>query len=210
MSIKDFKDHFEAMKTFKADNPSTADDAFFTKSYTRMRKFVKKLEKIHEVEAKILKKQLTPTQEQLEMIGKKKELEISIEGMVTMNNSYMQEFLKKLNTVETKEEVIEQKEVEEEKKEPEVVSEPKVEEPRQPDIDIEAIRKEEFERGLAEGKNVGFDEGKAHAYEQGKQDGYQLAKEELQSEISNTEHDVKEKAVNFASLFLILGIWVDN
>lgn len=78
---KDFAKQFELLKKFKEDNSALTDsDEFFKALYARMRKYVKKWNKISETEAKI-KQGISVTKDQEDMLKKKAELVNSLEEL---------------------------------------------------------------------------------------------------------------------------------
>lgn len=144
---KDFNTQFEVLKKFKEEHTQITDkDEFFKSLYSRMRKYVKKWNKIIETEEKI-QKGSTLTKEQKNMLQKKEELIASLEEMDFVVSQYSINFEAHLELIrETRPEKPEQpheegkKEVvKEEETEPQPqAQETKVEEPK---IDIEAIKK---------------------------------------------------------------------
>lgn len=211
MKTKDFNAQFERMKKFKDDHSAATDnDEFFKALYSRLRKYVKKLNKMNETQEKIQKGQ-EATAEQKGMLSKKKELEASLEEMSYLNAQYMDNFdahcqqiwaLRKEQPVaateDHKEEVV--------KEEPEEVQ---IVEP-EPKVDLEAINREGYVRGFADGRDAGYVEGKRSGYESGKSDGYSQAKNDIEESYGQQSRSDTDKALNYASVIAVMINWFDT
>ena len=88
---KDLEGPFEAMKQLKADFPSVADDFTFKTCYSRIRKHVKKLKKIYEVETKA-KQHKDLTDDQRDMLKNKRENEVAYEELLVICKSFIEAF----------------------------------------------------------------------------------------------------------------------
>ena len=220
MKTKDFNAQFEKMKDFKSKYPeATDDDEFFKALYARLRKYVKKLNKMVETQEKIQKNNADPTPEQRDMLKKRKELETALEEMSTLNKEYMDNFENHCEQIykfqsnrqgqqEQPQEEVKHEEPEKDEPEPE----PEKEEPKEqePQVDIEAIREEEYNKGYGEGKQNGYESGKAEGYSEGRNDGYRKAKKEYDSTPQEPSTEDMEKAADYASLLSVMGVWIDS
>jgi len=219
MSTKDFNAQFERVKDFKSKHPDlTEEDEYFKAMYARFRKHVKKINKIDETQDKIQKKGVAPTPEQKEMLGKRSELRAILKEVSSIIDEYIKNYDKHCEQIyafksKQHKQSAQQEEVKHEvRQEPEEVH---VEESKpvsqEPQIDVEAIRKEEYDRGYDEGRNDGYDEGRKEAYEQGKTDGYSQSRREFEATVKEQPSiDYLEKAANYSSLYSVMGCWIDN
>jgi hypothetical protein len=214
MKTQDFNAQFERMKKFKEEHMlATDNDEFFKALYSRLRKYVKKLNKMNETQDKIQKGK-EATSDQKAMLNKKKELETALEEMSYLNTQYMDNFeghceqiwsVKPEKDADATEEhhveVVEEVPIEVEVKEPE------------PQIDVGYIRKEEYTRGFTDGRNTGYEEGERIGYESGKSDGYSQAKhdfEESYGQQSNSASSDLERSLNYASIISVMINWFDT
>lgn len=219
MSTKDFNAQFEKMKEFKGKHPElTEEDEYFKAMYTRFRKHVKKINKIDETQEKIQKKGVAPTPEQKDMLSKRSELRAILKEVSSIIDEYMKNFDNHCEQIYAfkashQKQAAPQEEVKHEvREEPEEVQ---VEETKpvsqEPQVDVEAIRKEEYDRGYHEGRSDGYENGKREAYDQGKNDGYSQAKQEFDATAADqSSADHLEKAANYSSLYSVMGCWIDN
>lgn len=211
MKTKDFNAQFERMKKFKDDHAAATDnDEFFKALYSRLRKYVKKLNKMNETQEKIQKGK-EATAEQKGMLSKKKELEASLEEMSYLNAQYMDNFeahcqqiwaLRPEQTVAATED--RKEEVVKEEPKPVEVAEP------EPKVDVEAISREGYARGFADGRDAGYGEGKRSGYESGKNDGYSQAKHEIEESFGKQTRSDTDKALNYASVIAVMINWFDT
>ena len=216
MKTKDFNAQFERLKKFKEEHSDFADsDEFFKSIYTKFRKNVKKWNKVLETQEKIQKGK-EATKDQKDMLNKKKELENSLIEMVTLNGQYMDNYDKQIELIlakyQKKEPIPEPEETKEEVEDkPEEVEEPQPEpEEQEPPIDIEAIRKEEYDRGFEEGRQAGYKDGEANGFESGKNDGYSQAKQEFEADTQEQSTGDASRAVSYFSLIHVFGAWMDT
>lgn len=197
---------YEKMKDFKTKFPEATDnDEFFKGLYSRLRKYTKKLNKLAEVKDKN-----QDSKEDKENIKKKKELELTMDEMTAIIGEYIKHFdnhceqiwsMKKASPQEQVEAHEEEEDVEEQEPEP-------VE--TQPQVDIEAIRVEEYQKGFEKGRNAGYEDGKAEGYTQGKNDGYSQAQLENQAKDESNNVEQIQKAIKYASLISIMACWIDS
>jgi hypothetical protein len=197
---------YEKMKDFKTKFPEATDnDEFFKGLYSRLRKYTKKLNKLAESKDKN-----QDSNEAKENKAKKKDLELSMDEMTGIIGEYMRHFDNHCEQIWSMKETShhEQAEVHKEE-EDEVQPEP---EPIQaePQIDIEAIRDEEYQKGFEKGRNAGYEDGKAEGYTQGKNDGYLQAQHENQAKEEGTNVEQVQKAIKYASLISIMACWIDS
>lgn len=209
---KDFTASFESLKKFKEEHAElTEKDEFFKSLYTRMRKYVKKWNKIQETEVKTDDGSKL-TKEQKQMLDKRQEIETSLEELDFAISQYTQHFKSHLKLIwkQKPETAKKQEEVKEEvtkEEEPQTQQEP---EEKEPEVDLEAVKKEEFDRGFAEGRNLGYDEGKKTGYDEGKEEGISHAKQEFESQEPQISTEDIERAVSYYSLIHVMGHWVDS
>ena len=215
MKSKDFNAEFERLKKFKEENSNATDgDEFFKALYTRYRKYVKKWNKMNDKQGKI-QKDKEMSKEQKDTQNKKKELENSLEEIVYLIDQFLTNYENHCQQIvescKVEEPAPTPEEVKEEVEELDQVEEPQPEpEEKEPPIDVEAIRKEEYDRGYDEGRATGYKEGEDEGYKAGKQDGIEQAKSELESEVKQNSEEDTERAANYFSLINTMGYWVNT
>ena len=190
MKVKDFNASFEKLKDFKNKYPKATDeDEFFKSLYTRLRKYVKKFNRIVEIEEKIQKNKTEPTAEQRDLISKKKELDHSLRELVEINAEYMKNFDNHCQQIwihkQSQNDQTKQEEVKEAVPNEDVESEPEEEkiESQQPAVDVDAIRNEEYQRGFEEGRQSVNQEVVEQALSQGRNQGFNEANQQFNTKI---------------------------
>lgn len=200
---KDLEGPFEAMKKFKTEFPETENDIAFKTSYTRLRKFVKKLKKIYEVEIKAKKSEKELTQDQKDMIETKRDNELLFEEVLLFCNSYMEEYRKKENDGNTKK-------AQEESKANESQESVKNQATAQALIDVENIKQEEYARGFGEGKQDGYKSGRRDGFEDGRKNGYEQGIKENPPHEPEDPTEVLRKAAKYSTILMVLPVWMSG
>lgn len=200
---KDLEGPFETMKKFKTEFPETENDIAFKTSYTRLRKFVKKLKKIYEVESKAKKSQKELTQDQKDMIETRRDNELLFEEVLLFCNSYMEEYRKKESDASARTLAEEQKTLQ-------IQESVKIEATPQPQVDVDAIRHEGYVRGHGEGKQEGFKSGRSEGFEEGRTAGYEQAIRENPPQEQQDSVDVFRKAAKYSTLLMVLPSWING
>ena len=217
MKVKDFNASFEKLKDFKNKYPkATDDDEFFKTIYTRLRKYVKKFNRIVEIEEKIHKNKTEPTAEQRDLISKKKELDQSLRELVEINAEYMKNFENHCQQIWAHKQFLNEQTKQDEVKEAvpneDAVSEPEEEkvEPEQPAVDVEAIRNEEYQRGFEEGRLAVDQKVVEQALSQGRSQGFNEAKQQFESQTNDLVEDAVRRTADYSSMFVIMGFRMEN
>ena len=197
---------YEKMKDFKAKFPEATDnDEFFKGLYSRLRKYTKKLNKLAESKDKN-----QDSKEAKENLKKKKELELTMDEMTGIIGEYMKHFDNHCEQIWSMSKTSHSEQPETHKEE-EAAAEPEPEPVQaEPQVDIEAIRDEEYQKGFEKGRNAGYEDGKAEGYTQGKNDGYSQAQHENQAKEEGANAEQIQKAINYASLISIMACWIDS
>lgn len=207
---KDFAVQFETLKKFKEEfSELTESDEFFKSLYARMRKYVKKWNKIQETEGKI-KSGTSVTKDQKDMLNKKSELVNSLEELDFLISQYTGNFQAHCDHIQSfapKEEAAPAEEVKEEVVEEEETPEPQ---PQITEEEIEEFKKEGYNNGFENGRSSGFEEGKKQGYDQGKKDGISQANKDFEAQEPEIPTEDIERAVNYYALIHIMGHWVDS
>lgn len=200
---KDLEGSFDKIKQFKAQFPEADNDSVFKTCYTRMRKYNKKLKRIYETLDKA-GQNADLTEDQAEMINTRNSLEILFDEVLSICETFMESYRKQAEGTpveENKEEVDDNTEQ---------VQPPEPEEaPKQPEIDVQAIKDEAYGQGYSEGDKAGYEKGKAEGYEQGKEDGYSQAKQEQPEVEPESPAEILRKVSKFATTMMVLPVFLN-
>jgi hypothetical protein len=217
MKGKDFNACFEKLKDFKTKYPKATDeDEFFKALYSRLRKYVKKLNRIKDIEDKIHKNGAEPTAEQRDLLSKKKELEQTLVELVEINAEYMKNFDNHCQQIWNHKQSLDaqtrQDEVKEQTLNDDGESEPEEEkaEPQQPAVDVDAVRNEGYQRGYEDGRQSVSQEVAAEALTQGRNQGFNDAKQQFESQTQNFVNDAVRRTADYCSMFVVMGFRIDS
>jgi hypothetical protein len=217
MKVKDFNASFEKLKDFKSKYPKATDeDEFFKALNTRLRKYVKKFNRIVEIEEKIHKNKTEPTAEQRDLISKKKELDQSLRELVEINAEYIKNFDNHCQQIwshkQSLNEQAKQEVAKEEVPNEDVESEPEEEkdESPQPAVDVEAIRNEEYQRGFQEGRHSVSQKVAEQALSQGRNQGFNDAKQQFELQSQALVEDTMRRTADYWSLIVIFGFKMET
>ncbi len=216
MKGKDFNASFDKLKDFKSKYPKATDeDEFFKALYSRLRKYVKKLNRIKEIEDKI-QGGAEPTAEQRDLLSKKKELEQSLKELVEINAEYVKNFDNHCQQIwshkQSLDEQAKQDEVKEETPNEDAESEPEEDkaEPQQPAVDVDAVRNEGYQRGFEDGRQSVSQEVAAEALSQGRSQGFFDAKQQFDIQTQDIVNDAVRRTSDYCSMFVIMGFRIDS
>ena len=76
--------------------------------------------------------------------------------------------------------------------------------PKEPEVDVEAIKEEAFNNGFGEGRRAGYEQGNSEGYKQGEQDGYARAKQEQPEQPAHDPSENLRTSARYATVLMVL------